>query len=131
MASSHRLERINGRLQRDLSLILANKIKDDRILNNSIGVTSVKATPDLKEAVVYVSIIGSDETKKEVLKALKHASGFIRSEISKDMPTYQTPAFRFKLDDSYEYGQKIEKILGELRETGQISDELPEEDEEF
>ena len=131
MPSSYRLQRLNGTLQRDLSLLIANKVKDERIQGSSIGVTSVNTTPDLKDATVYISIIGSDSEKKEILKALEHASGFLRKEISRGLKTYQTPALHFKLDDSYEYGNKIDKILDQLRSDGQISDSFEiEEDEE-
>lgn len=130
MASSHRLERLNGKLQRDLSLLVANKVKDSRLIDSSVSITGVQATPDLKEATVFVSVIGSEEEKKGVIQALKHAKGFLRSEIAKGMKTYQTPAFNFVLDDSVEYGNRIESILEELRESGQISETLPEENEE-
>lgn len=130
MASSHRLERINGKLLRDLSLLIANKVKDNRVREASVSVTRVKATPDLKDATVYVSIIGTDKEKKEALNALKHASGFLRSEIAKGMKTYQTPALNFVLDDSVEYGARIDSILEDLRNSGQISDTLPEDMED-
>lgn len=127
MASSHRLERINGKLQRDLSLLLSTRIKDDVIQSASIGVTNVKATPDLKEAKVYVSILGDQAEKEAVLEALKRASGFLRREIGKNLTTYNTPQLSFILDESVEYGAKIDKILDDLREKGQISDEISED----
>ncbi len=131
MASSHRLERFNGIILRDLSLLIANKIKDDRIIGSSIGITSVNTTPDLKDATVYISVIGSDSDKDEILEALEHASGFLRKELSKGLKTYQTPALHFKLDNSYEYGNKIDQILDQLKADGQISEQLPEEEEAF
>lgn len=130
MASSHRLERINGTLQRELSLLIQNKIKDSRVAEASVSVTKVKATPDLKEATVYVSIPGDAEEKKEILYALRHASGYLRTQISKVLKTYQTPALNFVLDDSVEYGNHIEKILSDLKATGQISDSAPQQDED-
>ncbi len=120
--ASYRLKRIDGDLQRDLSIIISDKIKDKRLIDVPVSVTRVKATPDLKEAKVYVSIPGDEATKKEAMEALKHASGFLRTELSQLMSTYNTPALRFILDNSVEYGNKIDKILEELRESGQISD---------
>ncbi len=131
MASSQRINRINGIIQRDLTLLINNKIKDQRVIDASVGVTSVKTTPDLKEATVYVSILnGSDKYKKDIIDVLQGAAGFLRTEVSKGLNTYQTPAFKFKLDDSYEYGNKIDKILEDLKNSGQISEQIEIEEEE-
>lgn len=127
MASSHRLERINGKLQRDLSLLISTRIKERVIQEASIGVTLVKATPDLKEAKVYVSILGDQNEKKEVLEALDRASGFLRREIGKNLTTYNTPQLHFILDESVEYGNRIDSILSDLKESGQISETISEE----
>lgn len=129
MASSQRLNRINSIILRDLSLLI-DELDDKRIRNIPLSITHVSVTPDVKEADVYVSISGSDEDKKLAIDTLKHAAGYLRSELSTGLSTYTTPNLRFKLDDSVDYGNKIEEILNNLRETGQISDSLPEEEEE-
>lgn len=126
---SYRLERIDGTIQRELSLLISHKVKDRRIQEASVSVTKVKTQPDLKAATVYVSIFGDEDEKKEVLQALQKASGFFRSSIGKVLKTYSTPALTFKLDDSVEYGMHIDSILNELHESGQVSSELPEEDD--
>ena len=69
--ASHRSEKINGQIQRELSLLLQQKVKDSRILDNNVSITQVRATPDLKSATVYVSILGDDEQKKKVLEGLE------------------------------------------------------------
>ncbi len=126
--ATHRIERIDGQIQRELSLLLRQKVKDSRIQEASISVTKVKTAPDLKTAVVYVSIFGRDEEKKEVLAALQKASGYFRSAVGKILKTHSTPAFTFKIDDSVEYGMHIDSILKDLHESGQVSEELPEEE---
>ena len=86
MASSQRINRINGIIQRDLTLLINNKIKDQRVIDASVGVTSVRTTPDLKEATVYVSILnGNEKYKKDILDVLQNAAGFLRTEVSKGL----------------------------------------------
>ncbi len=128
--ANHRLERLNGQLQRELSILISQKVKDARVRDASIVVTKVKATPDMKEAVVYVSITAPEEEKKEVMEALKHASGFLRSQLGRILRTYTTPSLVFKLDDSVEYGMHIESILRDLKEQGAVSEQPLESEDE-
>lgn len=64
--ASHRSEKINGQIQRELSLIIIHKMKDTRIKDSNVSITHVKATQDLKTATVYVSIFGDDAQKKQL-----------------------------------------------------------------
>lgn len=121
--ASHRSEKINGQIQRELSLLLQQKVKDSRILDNNVSITQVRATPDLKSATVYVSILGDDEQKKKVLEGLEHASGFLRSNLGSTIKLHSVPALQFELDNSVEYGMHIESILKDLkREKDEIKD---------
>lgn len=124
--ASHRSKRINGQIQRELSLLLQQKVKDSRILDSNVSITQVRATPDLKSATVYVSILGDEEQKKRVLEALKHASGFLRSSLGSTIKLHSVPALQFELDNSVEYGMHIESILRDLK----INKEEIEDDEE-
>ncbi len=78
-----------------------------------ISVTKVKISPDLKHARVYVSMINSRNIK-DTLAGLKRASGFIRSRIAERINLRVTPELVFELDDSMEYGEKIDKILEKI-----------------
>lgn len=79
-----------------------------------MSVTKVKITPDLKYAKVYISILNSKNINK-TLEGLKESSGFIRSQIAKRINLRITPELIFELDDSMEYGEKIDSILKELK----------------
>ena len=79
--ASHRGEKINGQIQRELSLIIIHKMKDTRIKDSNVSITSVKATPDLKTATVYVSVFGSEDQKRTVLELLNNAKSFLRSTV--------------------------------------------------
>ena len=112
---SHRLEKINTQIQRELSLIIQKKMKDRRLNHTGLSITRVKATPDLKVATVYVSILGSDQEKQDTLDALESAKGFLRSNLGKLLKTHSTPALIFKVDDSVEYSMHIEELLSQIK----------------
>ena len=70
-------------------------------------------TNDLKYAKVYVSILNSKNVK-DTLAGLKKSSGFIRTELARKVNLRNTPELIFELDDSIEYGAKIDSILKEI-----------------
>ena len=107
-----RLGRINEELRKEISNIITFELKDPNI-TGLISVTKVKITPDLKYAKVYVSILNAKNEEK-TLNGLKDSSGFIRSQIAKTVNLRITPQLVFELDDSIEYGMKIDSIIKEL-----------------
>ena len=107
-----RLGRINEELKKEISQIISFELKDPN-LTGLISVTRAKITPDLKYAKVYVSILNAKSNEK-TMKALKDSAGFIRTEIAKRINLRCTPQIIFELDDSLEYGAKIESILKEI-----------------
>ena len=107
-----RLGRINEELKKEISHIITFELKDPNI-TGLISVTKVKITPDLKYAKVYVSILNAKNEEK-TLNGLKDSSGFIRSQIAKTVNLRITPQLVFELDDSIEYGMKIDSIIKEL-----------------
>ena len=78
-----------------------------------ISVTRVKITPDFKYAKVYVSILNSKNIKK-TMEGLKESSGFLRSKLAKTINLRITPELVFEIDDSLEYGARIDSILKDL-----------------
>ncbi len=108
-----RLSRINEELRKELSSILAYDLKNPNI-TGMLSVTKVKITPDFKYAKVYVSILNSKNIDK-TMQGLKESSGFIRSKIAKSVNLRITPELVFELDDSLEYGARIEEILKDLK----------------
>lgn len=107
-----RLNRINEELKKEISQIINYELKNSNV-TGMITVTKVKITPDFKYAKVYVSILNSKNINK-TLEALKAASGFIRSQLAKTINLRITPQLVFEIDDSLDYGEKIDSILKEL-----------------
>lgn len=110
--NSNRLGRIDEELKKEISNIISYDLKNPNI-TGLISVTKAKITPDLKYAQIYVSILNSKNTK-ETLAALKKSSGFVRTEVAKRINLRITPEIIFVLDDSIEYGERIDKILKEI-----------------
>jgi len=108
-----RLNRINEELKKELSQIISYELKNPNV-TGMISVTRVKITPDFKYAKVYVSILNSKNVQK-TMDGLKESAGFIRSQIAKRVNLRITPELVFELDDSLEYGEKIDSILKELK----------------
>ncbi|MEG0378063.1 MAG: 30S ribosome-binding factor RbfA [Eubacterium sp.] len=94
---------------------MQQKMKDNRFKRETISITRVKATSDLKTATVFVSIFGTPEEKQEILGLLDNAKGFLRSNLGKVLKVHSIPALTFKLDDSIEYGMHIDSILASLK----------------
>ena len=110
--NENRLNRINEELKKEISNIISFELKNPDA-TGLISVTKVKITPDLKYAKVYVSMLNSKSNEK-TLEALKKSSGYIRSSIAKKINLRITPEIIFVLDDSIEYGERIDKILKEI-----------------
>ena len=107
-----RFNRVDEEIKKQVSMILMNDIKDPN-LSGLISVTKAKVTPDLKYAKVYVSILNAKDVKKD-LAILKKSAGLTRSMLAKRMNLRITPEIIFELDDSMEYGARIDSILKEI-----------------
>ena len=110
--NQNRLGRIDEQYRKEISQILNYELKNPNV-TGLISVTKVKVTNDLKFAKVYVSILNS-KNLKDTLAGLKKSAGFIRSELAKRVNLRNTPEIIFELDDSLEYGARIDNILKEL-----------------
>ncbi len=110
--NNNRFNRVEEEMKKEISNIIYNKLKNPDV-TGLISVTKVKVTTDLKFAKVYVSILNAKNTKA-TLRGLKQSSGFVRSEVAKSINLRNTPEIIFELDDSMEYGAKIDSILKDI-----------------
>ena len=108
-----RLNRINEELKKEISRIFTFELKNPNI-TGLLSVTRAKITPDFKYAKVYVSILNSKDIDK-TMQGIKDSAGFIRSQIAKTINLRITPELVFELDDSLEYGMRIDNILKEIK----------------
>ncbi len=110
---STKSERISDVLIEQISYILETEVKNKDI--KFVTITDAKVTNDLSFAKIYYTVL-NDDKKAETAKALKSAAGYIRHELRDRMDVRQIPELNFVYDESIEYGQKIEKILEEIKE---------------
>ncbi len=115
MSAPNRPARVAHEFQRELSALLARGLKDPRI-TGFITVTGAKMSPDLKEAVAYVSIHGEEAERKRTLEGLRAAAGFLQREVGKNLRLRHIPHLRFVYDESVAEGDKIDRLLKEVKE---------------
>ncbi len=97
--------------------MLAGELKDPRLAVFAT-VTEVRMTPDLKQAKVYVSVLGTEAEQASTIKGLTAAAGFIRHELSERLQLRRAPELMFVLDRSEEYAQRINELLRRAKPPG-------------
>lgn len=110
---SVRIERINSEIQKAVSHIIDNDIRDPQI-DAIISVSSVETTPDLSISRIFITSIGNTNPD-EVLNRIKGAAGFIRGRLSRMVNLRITPRLEFYKDTSEEYADKINNILKTIK----------------
>ena len=113
---SRRSERTSKLIQREISELLEREVSDPR-LSRLISVTEVTLSPDLRHAKVFVSTLGSEINKEDMLAGFNKASGFLRKELALHLKLRYTPQLSFHYDDSIERGARLLKLIGELPTT--------------
>lgn len=109
---SRRTDRVSDVLRAELSDLLLREVHDPRVKLASI--TEVEVTTDLRRAIVKVSVLGDDQQRQEAIEGLRHARGFLRTELSHRLRTRVTPELVFELDRGAEHSQKISDLLESL-----------------
>ena len=107
-----RSQRVSDLIREEIADIIMNKVKDPRL--GFVTVTGAKITEDLKIATIYLSIL-KEEEKETTLEMLNSAKGFIRAELAKRLRMKFIPSLTFRIDESLEYGVRIEKLLREIK----------------
>ena len=115
--------RVNGEVQKELSNIIRNGIKDPRI-HAMTSVVAVEVTPDLKYCKAYISVLGDEQAQKDTMDGLKSAIPYIRRQLAHSVNLRNTPELKFVLDQSIEYGVHMSRLIDE------VTKDLGEEHEE-
>jgi ribosome-binding factor A len=124
---SRRTEQIGDAMQRILGEVIQQELKDPRV--GFATVTAVEVSDDLQHAQVRVSVMGSDEERKETLRALNRAKGFLRKRVGDELRHMRfVPELHLKLDTSLDYSLHIDQVLRQVDEERQANP--PQIDEE-
>ena len=111
--STWRLNRVNDMIRKELSELLMREIRDPR-LSGLLSVTQVDTSKDLRFAKVFVSVMGSEEEKKQAEEGLAAASGYLRRGLGERLTLRYVPALSFYRDDSIERGSRLLDIINEV-----------------
>ena len=115
-----RSARVGDQIKKEISEIVQTELRDPGL--GFVTITAVEMSADLKHAMVYYSVLGTEEQKKNSGKALKRASGFIQQQVGKRVRLKYLPALEFKYDRSLEYGEKIDRLLHQIEEEDEKRD---------
>jgi ribosome-binding factor A len=126
MAQGRRVERMAALIRREVSELLINGIKDERVHNGMVSITHADVAGDLQHCRIFVSVLGSEEDRQLVLDGLKAAAPYVKGELGRRLKMRRTPEVVFLLDKGLERGTTVLGLLGRL-ETERISrGEVPE-----
>ena len=112
---SHRIQRINELMKKEMSLVISREIDDPRIKRNMITITKVDTTKDLHHAKVYFICLDKMQSD-EVIKSLNSSRGLFLAILKKRLTIRYIPTFNFIYDDSIE---KTNEVLNTIRELDQ------------
>ena len=100
-------------IHKEISSLLIKGLKDPRI--GFVTITSVDVTPDLRQARVFYTLLASEEERQETQDGLTSCSSYARQHLGRVLRLRFVPEVRFEYDASLDYGQKIEKLLKEVK----------------
>ena len=112
--ANHRHERVGEEIAHEDNAMLAGELKDPR-LEGMVVVSEVRVQPDMKHARVFINMRGTNKEQSDAIKALEHASGYIRRELIERLQLRRVPELHFTLDLSQEHVERIEQLLKEMK----------------
>lgn len=104
-----RTRRVGEQIQKDLSVLIREQIKDPRI--GMVSVSDVVVTRDLSHAKVYISILGDEDSAKESMAVLERAAGFLRHGLGQMLMIRTVPQLHFIHDLSSEHGEHLDALI--------------------
>jgi ribosome-binding factor A len=128
MAHGRRVERVASLIRREVSELLVNGIKDERVTLGMVSVTEVEVAGDLQHCKIFVSIFGSEEDRQQALAGLRSASSYVKGELSRRLNMRRTPEVVFQLDRGIEKGTAVIGLLNRLGEERQERGDIPDGD---
>ncbi len=119
-----RSDRVGGLIQKSLSQILQKNIKDPRL--ETIMITGVKMTSDLKLARIYFTMFGGSISKEAACEGFKKARGFVKRSLARQLGLRYMPELEFFYDESFDYGDRIDRVLTSIKVENETDHTSPE-----
>ncbi|MCP9892044.1 30S ribosome-binding factor RbfA [Cyanobium sp. Aljojuca 7D2] len=129
MAQSRRVERVASLIRREVSELLIGGIKDERVSQGMVSVTTVEVAGDLQHCKIFVSIFGSEDDRSQAMEGLRSASAYVKGELGRRLKMRRTPEVVFVLDRGLEKGTSVLGLLNRLEEQRQEKGEPAEASE--
>jgi ribosome-binding factor A len=125
MAQGRRVERVAALVRREVSELLVNGIRDERVHHGMVSVTAVDVAGDLQHCRIRVSVLGSEDDRLQVMEGLKAATPYIKGELGRRLKMRRTPEVVFQLDRGLERGTTVLSLLNRLEEERRERGEIP------
>lgn len=110
---NYRDRRLAQEILKEVNDILRKKVRDPRV--QDVNITDVHVTGDLQQATIYYSLLSDKASDKEkAQEGLNKARGLVRRKLGHALSIYKTPELFFELDESVEYGSKIDQMIRDL-----------------
>jgi ribosome-binding factor A len=106
-----RMRRVDEAVRAVLSDAISKDLKDPRV--GFVTVTSVKTSRDLRQARVYVSVLGNEPTRAASLEGLRSAHGYLQSRLGSELTLKRTPTLTFEYDDTVDRAARVTELLKE------------------
>ena len=120
----NRLVRVCEVLKREIGVIIRRELEFE---NTLVTVSDVDITPDLKQAHIFISALGSPAGRRKAMEALENHRVMFQTELSRRVQMKHTPHLNFRLDDANERGTRVIDIMDELG----LKEELPNDENEL
>lgn len=104
--------RVGDLIKEEVTDIVMNKIKHKTL--GFLTITSAKVSDDLRHATVYLSVLNFEDSNK-ILRKLNESASFIKGELARRLKMRRVPSIDFRIDESIEYGRKIDKLLDDIK----------------
>jgi ribosome-binding factor A len=109
---SNRTVRVNELVQRELSAILRQRYQTESV---AVTITEVRVAPDLRDARVFISVVGDEELAEKKLRWIRSKAVEIRQEIGRRIILKFLPKFEYRLDVSTERSTRMQRLLDEIK----------------
>jgi ribosome-binding factor A len=120
MPTDTRVRRVAERIRNDLAEVLQRSASDPRL--EGLTVTDVEVDRELAFATIFVTALEGEQRRAEILEGLRHASGFLRTALAQRIPLRAFPQLRFRWDESFEQGTRIDALLKSVHDEERKTD---------
>ncbi|MBM3940804.1 MAG: 30S ribosome-binding factor RbfA [SAR202 cluster bacterium] len=117
---TRRMDRVGGLLHEEISKLIATELRDPR-LRAMVTVTGVRMSVDLEHATVTITALGDEQERKDALKGLESAKGFLRRELAQRVELRHIPDLRFVLDTALVEGNRVLAMMDRMRQERQTN----------